>query len=358
MRTLRSKDNEHIRRTGIRRFFVVERFEEISMFLNRWRRVGDARSIRSGDFATMYTTIPHATLVDAITTSTDEAVAWAAHEHDIDLDRLRIEWAVDAGRVGTRWVRGSGVAGRISDNTCTFTAADIVKHVAFLVANTFVVNGAVIRRQRVGLPMGTNCAPVLANTFLYAYESRYIDSIMRTDPSRAAQFHMTFRYIDDTLSIDNPHWQLALDAKLIYPPELTLADTTPVSAADPVHFLGMDLVDDGDRFRLSVYDKRDDFPFPVRRYPQVASLIPHTIPYGVFLGQLHRGYRICTSAADFLSFSIGVARRLVANGCGTRRLSVLFRTFVRRVVTKFRQRRLLCTDFHYATRELSVSPSH
>ena len=148
-----------------------------------------------------------------------------------------------------------------------------------------------------------------------------------------------------------------MENKEIYPSQLTLADTTPPVATDPVHFLGMDIVGDDDRFRLSVYDKRDDFAFPVRRYPQVASLIPHTIPYGVFLGQLHRGYRICTVAVDFMTFAVDVARRLVSNGCGSRRLNSLFATFVRRVVIKWHNRRELWMNFRMMTRDLSVRPS-
>ena len=85
----------------------------------------------------------------------------------------------------------------------------------------------------------------------------------------------------------------------------------------------------------------------------MTSLIPHTIPYGVFLGQLHRGYRICTLSDDFLLFSIDVALRLINNGCGARRLSALFATFVRRVVTKYPNRRKLCSDFR-----ISVSLTH
>ena len=335
----------------------MERFEEISLFLNRWRRTGDTRQVRSGDFATMYTTIPHALLIEAVTAVTAEAFEWAGREHSIDAAGLRIEWSTEQGEVHTRWVRGAGDADRGADS-CTFTAAELVHFVTFLVHNTYVINGAVIRRQRVGLPMGTNCAPSLSNVFLYFYESRFIDRTMMVSIYRAAQFHITFRYIDDVLSIDNSLWQEAIDQRLIYPRELSLADTSPVSAADPVHFLGMDIVGtDGDRFRLSVYDKRDDFPFPVRRYPQVASLIPTTIPYGVFLGQLHRGYRICTDAADFLSFSISVAQRLMVNGCGHRRLSVLFASFVRRVAVRHRSHRALCADFTKRTRELSASPS-
>ena len=238
MRTLRNKDEDHIRRTGIRRFFVVERYEEVSMFLNRWRRTGSTRSIRSGDFATMYTTIPHDILIKAIKLCLDEAFAWAGDERGIDDASLRIEWAMEDGKPITRWVRSAGDSGQLADDYCTFTIKDIMERVTFLVTNTFVVNGGVIRRQIVGLPMGTNCAPVLANLLLYAYESTYIDRVKAIDRVRAGLFHILFRYIDDTLSCDNPHWQRAMENKEIYPSQLTLADTTPPVATDPVHFLG------------------------------------------------------------------------------------------------------------------------
>jgi hypothetical protein len=97
--------------------------------------------------------------------------------------------------------------------------------------NIYIINGRTIRKQVIGIPMGTNCAPVLANLFLYYYESRYIDGLYADEntKSSAALFHMSFRLIDDTLSIDNPLWvkavSLSLDDGGIYPSELTLNDT-------------------------------------------------------------------------------------------------------------------------------------
>ena len=91
----------------------------------------------------------------------------------------------------------------------------------------------------------------------------------------------------------------------------------------------------GNRFRTAVFDKRKEFPFPVRRYPHMASLLPSTIPYGVFLGQLHRGYRTCSEAADFVSFACEVGQRLIANGCKRQRLLQLFTSFIKRFVSKY-----------------------
>ena len=46
----------------------------------------------------------------------------------------------------------------------------------FLVDNIFVVFAGKFLQQTVGIPMGTNCAPLLADIFLYSYEAEFIQS--------------------------------------------------------------------------------------------------------------------------------------------------------------------------------------
>ena len=70
----------------------------------------------------------------------------------------------------------------------------------------------------------------------------------------------------------------------------------------------------------------------------MASLIPRTIPYGVFLGQLHRGYRICSGADDFVSNGVEVAEILRDNGCAVNKLKRLFKAFVAQTVKKYSAR--------------------
>ena len=50
----------------------------------------------------------------------------------------------------------------------------------FLVDNIFVVFGGKVFQQIVGIPMGTNCAPLLADIFLYSYEAEFIQSLLST----------------------------------------------------------------------------------------------------------------------------------------------------------------------------------
>ena len=50
--------------------------------------------------------------------------------------------------------------------------------------------------------MSTNCAPLLANLFLYSYEAEFIQSLLQAGKKQLAQqFNFTYRDIDDLLSL-------------------------------------------------------------------------------------------------------------------------------------------------------------
>jgi hypothetical protein len=52
--------------------------------------------------------------------------------------------------------------------------------------------------------MGTNCAPLLADLFLYSYESEFLQKLVKDKKSYEARaFNFTYRYIDDVLFINN-----------------------------------------------------------------------------------------------------------------------------------------------------------
>ena len=46
-----------------------------------------------------------------------------------------------------------------------YTEDDIVRMIEFLIDNIFVESGSVIFQQVIGIPMGTNCAPLFADLF-------------------------------------------------------------------------------------------------------------------------------------------------------------------------------------------------
>ena len=66
-----------------------------------------------------------------------------------------------------------------SDNK--YTANNFCKMTEFLVDNIYVRFGGQLFRQMVGIPMRTNCDPLLADLFLYSYENDFflINSIRK-----------------------------------------------------------------------------------------------------------------------------------------------------------------------------------
>ena len=67
-----------------------------------------------------------------------------------------------------------------SDSKHKYTEDDIINMLDFLVDNIFVVFGGKVFQQIVGIPMGTNCAPLLTDVFLYSYEAEFIQSLLST----------------------------------------------------------------------------------------------------------------------------------------------------------------------------------
>ena len=126
----------------------------------------------------------------------------------------------------------------------------------FLVDNIFVVFGGKVFQQIVGIPMGTNCAPPLANIFLYSYEAEFIQSLLSTGKEKlASQFNFTFRYIDDVLSINKPYFENNLGQ--MYPAEREIKDTTESNTSASYLDLLL-LIESAGQLRTSLYDKRDD----------------------------------------------------------------------------------------------------
>ena len=76
-------------------------------------------------------------------------------------------------------------------------------------------------RQIVGTPMGTNCATLVADLFLFSYERDFIFSLSNDNQADIIEaFNSTSRYLDDLLNIDDPYFEGMVNQ--IYPPKLKL----------------------------------------------------------------------------------------------------------------------------------------
>ena len=87
--------------------------------------------------------------------------------------------------------------------------------------NIYIRFGTKLYRQIVGIPMGTNCAPLIADLFLFCYEEDFMKDLSYDNQADIIkEFNSTSRYLDDLLNIDNPYFEGMVNQ--IYPPELQL----------------------------------------------------------------------------------------------------------------------------------------
>ena len=85
----------------------------------------------------------------------------------------------------------------------------------FLIDNICAMFGGRVFQQTVGIPMDTNCAPVLTDLFLYSYETDCIQGLLKINEKKLARsFNFTFRYIDDVLSLNNSSLVIVLIASI------------------------------------------------------------------------------------------------------------------------------------------------
>jgi hypothetical protein len=85
-----------------------------------------------------------------------------------------------------------------------FSETHIISMLEFWIHNTFDMFGERVFQQTVGILMGTNCAPLLADLFLYSYETDFINGLPKKNENEASPiFNYMFRYIDEVLSLHN-----------------------------------------------------------------------------------------------------------------------------------------------------------
>ena len=165
-----------------------------------------------------------------------------------------------------------------------------------LTCNVYIKVGSKVYRQTVGIPMGTDCAPQLANLFLFHYEYSYMKILMNKNLCVAKKFNDTIRYIDDLLTVNNSKFEKEICN--IYPPELTLKRTS--ESERNLSYLDISINICGGKYVTEVYDKRDDFNFDIVNFPYMCSNIPAKPTYDVYISQLIGICRICDNYSSFL----------------------------------------------------------
>ena len=178
--------NTKTSRNGVNNMWILKNSTSLLSSLDQLD-VRTATSVQTFDFSTLYTSIPH----DLLKSRISNLVHNAFRKKDGSVRYTHIKVTRAKGYF-THDINGSG------DNM--YTADNICKMIEFLIDNIFVQFGGRLFRQVIGIPMGTNCAPLLADLFLYSYENEFLDNIIRSGHRRLARsFNLCYRYIDDLI---------------------------------------------------------------------------------------------------------------------------------------------------------------
>ena len=120
--------------------------------------------------------------------------------------------------------------------------------------------GTKLYRQTTGIPIGTNCAPLVADLFLFCYERDFMKYLSRENQADIIEaFNSTSRYLDDLLNTDNIYFDQMMDR--IYPTELHLNRANSSDTEAP--FMDLNVCISNGTVSTKIYDKRDDFDFDI-----------------------------------------------------------------------------------------------
>ena len=294
-------------RSGKNLFWSIKNSGEV---LNKLKSRGfRATSLSTYDFSTLYTTLPHNLIKEKL----------------INL----IEWTFK--REGSPYiVCNERQAFFTSEDTKRYTlwsCQNVCEALIYLLDNIYIRFGTKLYRQIVGIPMGTNCAPLVADLFLFCYERDFMASLSDV---KQAEIIESFRYasgcLDGLLGVSGPCFGGMVGR--IYPPELQLGRANTSDTEAP--FLDLRLSVSGGFVSSEICGKRDDFDFDIVNFPFLDGGVPRSASCGVCISQLIRFAGVSGRVVDFGARGGGLAAELLRRGCRCRGLRGTFSEFYRR----------------------------
>ena len=243
-------------------------------------------SVRTFDFSTLYTKIPHNLLKEALFEIVDFVFKGG------------ISNGVYVTKNGAIWRKPSR-------DFQMYSKLSIKTLLEFIIDNAYFQVGDKIFKQIIGIPMGSDPAPFIANLFLYVYENRYMNGLKKSDLSRARNLRHVFRFIDDLIAI-NDNDEFLKSYKEIYPQqmELKVENQGTIKASH----LDLDLEIKDHVFISRLYDKREAFKFDVVRMPFKCSNMPYKMFYSTISAEV---LRICRATSSYLFFLESVKKLIV-----------------------------------------------
>ena len=297
-------------RSGKNLFWSIKNSGEV---LNKLKSRGfRATSLSTYDFSTLYTTLPNNLIIEKL----------------INL----IEWTFK--RKGSPYIAcNERQAFFTSEDTKRYklwSCQNVCEALIYLLDIIYIRFSIKLYRQIVGIPMGTNYAPLVADLFLFCYEREFMTSLSDVKQAEIIEaFKSTSRYLDDLLNIDNPYFKGIVNR--IYQSYLSELQLNKAITSDTeASFLDLHLSISNGFVSSKIYDKRDDFDFDIINFPFLDGDVPRSTSYGFYISQLIRFARVSSHVADFNARNKSLTAKLLQQGYRYHKLRKTFSKFYRR----------------------------
>ena len=286
-RTVKTLANYQFKFEDTSGFWIVDNKSSTLENLSTLNNLNKVTNVKSFDFKKLYTNLPHDKMIDSI-----------SYILDFCFEKKSMKYINVSKTFNASWSnKGRG--------NWALTKDEILELLTFLLDNIFVKFGNKIYRQNIGIPMGCDCAPFLADLFLFRYEFEYVSLLVQNKDPIVKEFKFCSRYIDD-LNLPNCSDRVSdIICNEIYPKELQILQTNSCDQSST--FLDVEIFCKNGLFETKLYDKRRDFSFKVITLPNLKSVVPIKQSYGIFTGEL---FRICMSSSK-PEYFIDEAKKLI-----------------------------------------------
>ena len=292
--------------TGVNRMWIATGTKDILEDIHHINKKKKASTVETFDFSTLYTKI------------------------SLDDLKEKLKWCIDkAFKGGTnQWIRVSKTAtfdsGKKKKDGELFSKDQVFDMVDFIIDTAYFCIGDKVYRQIIGIPMGTDPAPFMANLYLYYYEFQYMEKLTKEDYGAARKWYGHIkRFIDDLCGLNNRK-EIGKNWKKIYPKELILNKENHDDKE--ASFLDLLIKAEQDIFYTKIYDKRDAYPFEIVSLPDLHGNISESSAYGVLKGQIIRYARNTSKFVDFTERIATMIKKVKTKGYSGDRITHAIKT--------------------------------
>ena len=276
--------------TGIKHYWIVNNSLPIIDYIKGINQRNAGRNITTYDFTTLYTKLEHGHILDCMSYIIDLAFKKAKAKF-ISVYNKSASWSTNP-----------------HARTFRFDPSTLKNSIKFILENSYFAIGSVCFQQSIGIPIGIDCAPAIANLSLFKYEYEFISKLIRSNYRRALKFNGCFRLMDDISAI-NSDGAFDSDRDIIYPSSLQLKKENEGHIYADILDLSITLRDNSFSFKL--YDKRDKFNFEIVNYPDLSGNLSADCGYGVVKSELKRYAKLSSNFSDYIYRKDNLIKKLL-----------------------------------------------